>query len=118
MPTQAGVGRSTHRDPRTAGREAGAAARAALGGDVPHFCLVFATARYDQAELIAAVRSIAPGARLSGCSGEGVIAGSTSDEGEYAVGVMAIRSDTLEFLPLLARDYSADPAAAGERLAA
>lgn len=115
--TLAGIGRSTRRDPRDAGLEAVRAACAPLGDRAPHLLLVFAASGYDPAGLFEGIRSAAPGCRVSGCSGEGIITPGHSDEGERVVGVMAVWSDSLRFDPLLARNYSADAAAAGAELA-
>lgn len=117
MATHAGIGRSLKRDPKAAGREAAEQALAGLGGNAPALCLVFATSVYDQANLISSIRESIPGARLSGCSGEGVIAGATSDECDHAVAVLAIGSDHFDFETFLIRDYSSDPIGAGRELA-
>ncbi|MFN7950105.1 MAG: FIST N-terminal domain-containing protein [bacterium] len=115
---RAGVGKSTLRESRAAGRQAAELARAGLPAGVPLFCWVFATAAYDHAALLAAVREAAPGARIAGCSGEGVIAGSDSEEREQAVAVLAIASDVLTCHPFLIGGYGEDSAGAGRRLAA
>ena len=117
MATRSGTGRSNHRDARTAGREAALSARAALEGAEPQFCLVFAGSGYDPAALLAGIREVAPGASLSGCTAEGVIAGGVSDESARAVAVLAVTSDRFEFVPLLVRGYADDPVAAGRELA-
>lgn len=117
MGTRSGVGRSGDRDARNAGREAATRACAALGGAPPDFCLVFSGSGHAPAELLAGIREVTGDAALSGCSSEGVIAGPVSDESLRAVAVLALRSDRFSFVPLLVRDYSADPAAAGRELA-
>lgn len=117
MATLSGIGRSNARDARTAGREAATLACAPLGGEAPDFCLVFAGSGYDAAAMLAGIREVAPGAALSGCSAEGVIAGPVSDESVHSVAVMAVKSDRLQFVPLLVRQYAQDPAAAGRELA-
>lgn len=118
MPTVAAIGKSISASAGLAGREAATRACAGLGGRAPDFCLVFGTSGYDQAELLRGIRAVIGTARLSGCTGEGLIAGPDSDERDRAVGVLALASDTLQFVPLLERDYAADPAACGRRLAA
>jgi hypothetical protein len=115
--TFGGVGRSELRDPLLAGREAGQQARRALDGRTPQFALAFATTGHDQAAVLAGLREALPGAKLAGCSGEGIIAGAVSDEGERAVAVLALSSATLQFETFAVRDYSAGPRAAGETLA-
>lgn len=118
MTTFAGSSLSKHPDARTAGRDAARMACAELGGRPAHFLLVFATSGHDAAEVVAGVREVAAEARLSGCSAEGVIAGSASEESFRAVAVMAVHSDELSFEPLLVRNYGEDPAGAGRELAA
>jgi hypothetical protein len=116
MATRAGVGFSTRRDATEAGRAAAGQAVGAIDGE-PDLLLVFATAGYDQPAVVRAAHGVAPRAALSGCSGEGIIAGSVTDEGDRSVGVMAIRSDRLAFDAFLIPDYAADAAAAGRELA-
>lgn len=114
--TRAGTGLSVGLDAYGAGRDAATAAVAGLGGP-PDLLLVFATTRYPQARLLEGVRSVAPGATLVGCSGEGVISGGRSEERERAVCVMAVRSATLRFASVLVREYGDDPVGCGTRLA-
>ncbi len=117
MGTLCGTGRSNDRDPHAAGREAASLACAALGGARPEFCLVFAGSGYAPAELLAGVREVTGDAALSGCSAEGVIAGAVSDERVRAVAVLALRSDRIEFVPMLVPGYATAPAEAGAALA-
>lgn len=117
MATRCGVGRSDRRDPLEAGREAADLACRALDGKLPDLLLAFATTGYDQPQVLKGIRAAAPLAALSGCSGEGIIAGPTSNESEHCVGVLAMWSDAISFETLLVTDYSADSTAAGERLA-
>ncbi|MBT8495285.1 MAG: histidine kinase, partial [Deltaproteobacteria bacterium] len=86
MTTQAGVGRSLANNSSTAGREAASEAMEALDG-AADLVLVFATAAYDSVQLLEGVRSAVGDARISGCSGEGIIAGSDSHEVSRAVAV-------------------------------
>jgi hypothetical protein len=117
MPTNAGVGRSTDRNARRAGREAATQACAPLGGERADLVLVFGTSGYDPEPLIAGIREVTGGAPLSGCSGEGIISGSRSDETDYSVGVLALRSDRLKFETILVHGYAEDSAAAGREIA-
>ena len=115
MATRAGVGFSNDADAAVAAAAAVADARNRIGG-APDLCLVFSGAGYDPARLLASLAEAAPGARLVGCSAEGVIAGGASTETEHSVAVLAVRSDTLAFETFLVRDYAADPARAGTAL--
>ncbi len=115
---RAGVGHSVLRDPVAAGRQAAQGAIAALGGGSADFALVFATEGYAHEALLGAIADALPGARLSGCSAEGVIAGARSHEREHAVAVLAVRSAAVAFRPFLVESYGRDPAATGRAIAA
>jgi hypothetical protein len=117
MTTLAHVGRSVRTDARDAGREAASTALDGLPSRRADLCLIFATAGYDQEELLRAVADEVGAAALSGCSGEGVIALREVHECDHAVVVMAIESSDMTFEPLLLRDYHEAPAARGEELA-
>ncbi|WP_409410528.1 FIST N-terminal domain-containing protein [Bradyrhizobium sp. AUGA SZCCT0160] len=58
---------------------------------------MFASVGYEQRALLDAVRVATGGAPLAGGSGGGVIAGAEADESSFAVAVMTIRSDELNF---------------------
>jgi len=92
-------------------------ALAGLGGESPELLLVFATADFDQHRLVEGVRAEAPAAQIAGCSGEGIISHGESREQEYAVAVMAVHSDSLEFISERISNYSEDPSARGAELA-
>jgi len=111
----ASVGSSRLEDPRHAGRQAAEEALCGLEGSAD-FALVFATAAYPQAELVQSVAGILPGAQLSGCSGEGIIAGAATHEVDFAVAVLAVHSDSVTFEPFLMGSYHQDPADAGRRV--
>jgi hypothetical protein len=113
MGTQAGVGISHHRNPRVAGKEAVEQALAEAGIEKPDFTLVFASVGYHQQTLIESVREATGGAPLSGCSGEGVIAGQEADESNFSVGVMAISSDEMQFVHGMAPGLADDAEAVG-----
>lgn len=117
MATTAGVGISRARDAREASREATRTACGALAGAAPDLCLVFATSGYEQKAVLDGVRDVAGDVAISGCSGEGVIAASISDEGDRALAVMAVRSDRIAFETLLVPGYGSDPGGAGRELA-
>jgi hypothetical protein len=103
MATQAGVGISHHRDPKTAGGEAAEQALRAAGIEKPDFVLAFAAVGYDQSALVSSIRQATGRAPLAGCSGEGVIGLREADESPFSVGVMALRSDEIVFRHGLAR---------------
>lgn len=103
-----GVGGSDDHDADAAGREAGQAAMAALGGRAADLVLAFATTGHDQAALLAAVRAATGGAPLTGCSGSGVITQQGSREGSHVVGVVAIAAEGLRATTFLARGAADD----------
>ena len=118
MSTRIGIGYNQNRDSRLAGQEAAKAALVKLEGRRPSLILMFATAGHDQAALLSSVRSATGEAPLSGCSAEGVITQSGSDEGSHAVAVMAIASGEIGFRTLGARGLSSDSRRCGRELAA
>ena len=93
MGIQAGVGVSHHRNPKVAGQEAVEKALESGGVRKPDFLFMFASVGYNQQALLQAVREATDGAPLSGCSGEGIIAGGGADESNFSVAVMTISSD-------------------------
>ena len=117
MGTKAGVGVSHHRNPVVAGREAAEQAMKSAGVDSPDFVFMFASIGYDQRALLKAVRDATKHAPLSGCSGEGVIAGYDADESNFAVGVMALKSDELRFENGLAAGLQKDSVGVGRAIA-
>lgn len=118
MATQAGVGVSNNRNPKAAGKEAAEKALAAAGVSKPDFVFMFASVGYPQQAVLDAVRKATAGASLSGCSGEGVIAQNMADESNFAVGVMAIKSDEMRFEHGLSTGLKADSGAVGRQVAA
>lgn len=117
MGLRAGVGKSTNRRAELAGREAALAALAPLEGLPPALVLVFATAGYDQAALLGAIRACTGEAPLSGCTGSGVITQEGSDEGSRSVGVLALAGEGVRASAVMVRGGSADPRACGHELA-
>ena len=116
MTTSAAVGSSLLEDGASAGRTAAVQAIERLGGEAD-LCLVFATTGYDQGALLAGVAEVTGAARISGCSGEGIIVGRSSHETDHAVAVMAIRSSSVSFEPILVEGYDADSRASGASIA-
>lgn len=114
--TEAGTGYSNLLEAFDAGAAAAAHACASLSGP-PSCCLVFATTGYDPQVLLAGIRSVIGGATLAGCSGEGVISGTCSDE-RRAVTVLAIRSTSLRFEVAARDDYGAATEPCARALAA
>lgn len=112
-----GVGVSHHRNPRIAGTEAARQALVAAGIDRADFVLMFATVGYDQSVVVKAVREATGGAPLSGCSAEGTISSGQTDESNFSVSVMVMRSSRLRFEHGLAIGLKTDSAAVGREIA-
>lgn len=118
MGTQAGVGISTHRNPRIAGREAAQRALSQAQCDRPALVLLFSTIGYDQRVLVDSVRSVTGDAPLCGCSGEGVIGRDFADESSYSVGVLILASDELRVVCGVQSGLATDPAQTGREMGA
>jgi hypothetical protein len=116
MGTKVGMGMSHHRDPRVAAQEAVKQALADGDIDQPSFVFMFATVGYDQPTIVKAVREATRGAPLTGCSAEGVIVQATPDESNFALAVLAIRSDEIRFQNGLATGMQADALAVGRAI--
>ena len=117
MSTEVGVGISHHRNPAMAGREAVEQALKQGGLEKPDFMFMFATAGYNQQDLVKAVRKASGDAPLCGCSGEGIIAENQADESSFSVAVMAIRSDEMHLQHGLATGLKIDSNGVGRTIA-
>jgi hypothetical protein len=112
----AGVGISLIEGSAEAGREAARAAMDALGSPTVDAAAVFCTSRHDIGALLTAVQDELPGATIFGGTGEGIIGGDRSEERDFAVGVMALRSNKLRFQSILTEHFSQDPVRCGRDL--
>jgi hypothetical protein len=122
--TKIGVGESQEREPFQAGARAAQAALKSAGVTACHFALMFATVGYNQEKLLRGVRSVLGQARLSGCSGAGIIT-QTGPHGETAfslsgaetdmetIGLMVFASDELSFHPFTAEGLKDNSGKAG-----
>ncbi|MGI8617590.1 MAG: FIST signal transduction protein [Gemmatimonadaceae bacterium] len=117
MGTRAGVGSSHHRNPREAAREAASQALQQAGSDRADFVFMFASVGYEQTQLLRAVREATGHAPLTGCSGEGVIAGAEADESNFTVAVMTIQSDEVRFANGLTEGLKQNSEVAGRTMA-
>lgn len=97
MSIQAGVGHSYHRNPRVAGRDAVQMALEKAGIDKPDFTFMFATVGYNQSVALKAVREAIQFTPLVGCSAEGIITGDETNESNFSIVVMTIKSDKVNF---------------------
>lgn len=117
MNTQAGIGVSHHRNPRSAAQEAVEQALSRGAIEKPDFVFMFATVGYDQPTIVRAVREAAGGAPLCGCSGEGIIVEDQPDESNFSVAVMALSSDEIRFSHGIATGLKMDATGVGRAIA-
>src|ERR687898_2189589 len=117
MAIKAGVGMSRHHNPSIAGREAAEQALEKAGVSKPDFVVMFGSIGYDQRSLVRAVREVAGGAPLTGCSAEGTINGDEADESSFSVVATAISSDDLQWTNGIARGLEDDARAVGQQVA-
>ncbi len=113
MTIQAGVGVSTNRSPKAAGKEAAEKALNAAKLERSDFVFMFATVGYPQQDILNAVRQATAQAPLCGCSGEGIIAQNIADESNFSVAVMVLKSDDIAFYHGLSTGLKADSGGVG-----
>jgi small ligand-binding sensory domain FIST len=103
---RAGVGLSTGADTAHAAAEAARRAVSGFGEDPADFAVVFATAEHaaDLPLLLAGVERATGTPYVAGCSAAGVIASGREVEEGPALGVLAVRSDSIRSTPFLFRD--------------
>ncbi|MGD1866724.1 MAG: FIST signal transduction protein [Phormidesmis sp.] len=112
--TQIGVGVSHHRNPVLAGKEAVEQALNQADIQQPDFVMLFSTVGYRQAPLLKSVRAATHHAPLIGCSGAGILAQGVTDESNFAVVVLAIQSDEMQFSQGMSVGLKADSGKVGE----
>lgn len=102
----AGTGLSTHHDTETAAEAAAAQAAAALPEGHADFAVAFVTAEHagEIPELVQAIGAAVGTPYVVGCSASGVFAGGREVEEGPAVGVLAVRSDSMRGTPFLFGD--------------
>jgi len=115
MAFSAGLGFSEHKNPTKAAREAVDAAKAQLETHTADLVIVFATVGHKIEPLVGEVRAGFEGARLVGCSVEGIISSAGITEGNFGVCVAAFSTDELKFSPILVEGLSEDAEAVGRR---
>lgn len=108
-----GVGSSDEVDPRVAGE---AAARAAVEGRDAKLLVVFASDGPDLQTTVDAIRAVAPGADLIGCSTAGEI--HAAGAGDGAVVVTALGGEGFQIATEVVREASTDLHGAGAKVSA
>lgn len=115
---RAGVGLSTQPNTIEAAREAVERALRALDGEPPNWCIVFCSDDHAASpEVLVRTLIEASGTPyVVGCSATGVLAEGREVERASAVGVLAVRSDSIRATPFLFRDEGDHGLTAGVRL--
>jgi hypothetical protein len=111
-----GSGYSFKRAPDEAVKEALDKAMHSAGVTECDVVILFSTIGYDQTSLVNTACEICKGAKLIGCTGEGVISFDFINESPFALSVLIIQSDDLSFDIAKVTDVKADCENAGKRL--
>jgi hypothetical protein len=88
----------------------------------PDCLLLFATVGHDMEKLLqgiqaAAVEMSGADIPLIGCSGAGVISNIGCDEANHSVSLMGVKSDRIQFHPIMSSELAIDPEQAGQDIA-
>jgi hypothetical protein len=116
MATKCGSGFSFKRNPEEAAKEAYDTAMQAAGAEKCDVVIVFSTIGYQHDVLVTTINSISNGAKLVGCTGEGVISFDFINESPFALSLMIIQSDELTFDVTRVTDVKAGCELAGKTL--
>jgi hypothetical protein len=93
---QVGIGKSIHRHPKIAASEVVEMTLKTGSIEKADFVFMFSSVGDDQKTIVQYVYDLFGGVPLYGCSGEGTMRAGT-DESNFSVVVVAIRSDELRF---------------------
>jgi small ligand-binding sensory domain FIST len=115
---RAGVGISTQGNAARAGLDAAGQVLAALDGEQPNWCIVFATGEHRRGlqALLESISGTVDTPYVVGCSASGVIGAGAEIEAGPAVGVLGVRSDQLRATPFLFHDEGDQGMTASVRL--
>jgi small ligand-binding sensory domain FIST len=119
MTTRAGVGLSTEREAAGAARAAARQALERSGAVEADWALVFITSghRPQFAAMLGEIQKTLGTTSVAGCSASGVLTGTEEVEGRPAVAVLAVKSDSLDAMTLLAPLGENDPVPAATEIA-
>ncbi|UCB56673.1 MAG: FIST C-terminal domain-containing protein [Candidatus Omnitrophota bacterium] len=115
MSIHVGLGTSEKHDAFLAGREAARGACQKAKQDFLDLLLVFASAKFDQQNLLRGIKSVCRDATIVGCSTAGEI--TTAGPAKNSVAIMGFKSDSLEFATGLGCGLSEDARGAGQKCA-
>ena len=116
MKVSIGIGISNKVDGYEAGLEAASTAHRQLDADAPDFVFVFSTIGYEQEDILDAVAEKFGDVPVSGASFEGIIGRGVADESMYAVQIVGLKSDEVQFHCFQASNAVENPMEAGEEL--
>ena len=116
MEMSIGIGNSSKVDGYEAALEAASAVHEQLDGDAPDFVLVFSTIGYEQEDILASVVEQFGDVHMSGATFEGIIGRGYADEGMYALQIVGLKSDEVQFHNFEATNAVDQPLEAGEQL--
>ncbi|MFN4150770.1 MAG: FIST signal transduction protein, partial [Candidatus Sericytochromatia bacterium] len=102
MSTKTGTGLSSNPDYSQAAKEAVNQALSYLNNETPDLLLVFSSTAYDYSKLLEAISKESNTTNIVGASTAGEF--NQSSVSRNSVSIMAIKSDTIKFVPVLSRD--------------
>jgi len=111
-----GIGNSSQVDGYEAALEAASTVQEQLGADAPDFVFIFSTIGYEQEDILEAVAEKFGDVSMSGATFEGIIGRDFADEGMYAVQIVGLKSDDVQFHSFEAANAVGQPLEAGEQL--
>lgn len=116
MKMSLGIGTSNKIDAYEAGSEAASTVHEQLDADAPDMVFVFSTIGHEQEDILDAVSEKFGDVPISGATFEGIIGRDYADEGMYAVQIVGLKSDTIQFHNFQAANAVERPLEAGEKL--
>ena len=116
MRMSTGIGNSSLVDGYEAALEATSTVQEQLGADAPDFVFVFSTIGYEQEDILEAVAEKFGDVPMSGATFEGIIGRGYADEGMYAIQIVGLKSDDVQFHSIEAANAVKQPLEAGEQL--
>lgn len=116
MRLSTGIGNSRLVDGYEAALEAASAVQEQLGAHPPDFVFVFSTIGYELEDILEAVAEKFGDVPMSGATFEGIIGRGYADEGMYAVQIVGLKSDGIQFYNFEAANAVGQPLEAGEQL--
>ncbi|MGI9317052.1 MAG: FIST signal transduction protein [bacterium] len=111
-----GIGISKKIDGYEAGLEAASTVHEQLGGQAPDFVFVFSTIGHELEDILEAITEKLGDMPVSGATFEGIIGRNFADESMYAIQVVGLKSDKVQFYNFQAANAVENPMEAGEEL--